>query len=138
MDSAFERANLKSALEDVKAENRGKTQTQPSQTAYILCPVEQTLWDIKVVVGLALNKAGYIGGFNTDDGVNFAKKCGYTVLKFRTRKQRKLGIRGYDVNELFSDHVVIYSDGREVKNGFKPTEKEINGKDGKKTKIPVS
>jgi len=121
-------SDVQQALERLKAGIFGSNNT-PSKTTYVLCPVDQTLWDLKPLVGILLDGIDQI--FRPEYWVTTRYQSnlvnlGFTVIKFTARHNRELGIRGYSLDELLEDHVVIRPDRTEVVNGFKPIENVTN------------
>ncbi|NIY79965.1 hypothetical protein HCZ23_10860 [Celeribacter sp. HF31] len=92
-----------------------------SQTTYVIDPDTNELWDIKIVAEVAgkIAKSPMRKGFQTHEAEDVAKNLGFPYLKFRDRKSRELGVRGFDPEELYDAHEVFYPDGtsRRFENG---------------------
>ncbi len=128
------------AIERVKTGARGPF-SDPSMTTYILCPLGNDLWDIKLVGGLiwkaeitSQNKRKY----TTDRFASPLTEAGYSVVKFNKKMRRKLGVNGCDLSELNTPHTVYHPNGSKSENGFCSIEEEFLFPDGKKRSVIVN
>lgn len=134
------RSDVQQAIEHVKNGVRGPF-ADLSMTTYILCPIGNDLWDIKLVAGLiweaeitSQNKPRY----KTNLFVRQLTDAGYKVVRFRKSMNRQLGVNGCDLSELNEPHTVYHPNGSKSENGFCSTEKEILFPDGKKRLVIVN
>lgn len=86
------------ALARVRSGEMGHHHT-PSQTNYIVDPTDNTLWDLKPVLGLTLQLIG--GGVQLGDPNRLVSNCRekgiiFDRVVFRTRRSRPLGLRAND------------------------------------------
>ena len=133
------RSEIISAIECVKSGTLGEKYVSPSQTTYILCPVDKTLWDFKIVIGLAFENTGFVPSFGTNTRERDVKSLGFVQVKFTRRvKKRCLGVRGCDLSELLDEHTVLWPAGRKESNGFAPQEVHTPNDDGSKKSVLVS
>lgn len=131
------RSDVQQAIEHVKNGVRGPF-ADPSMTTYILCPLGDDLWDIKLVGGLIWNTeitSQHKRKYTTDRFARPLIEAGYSVVKFNKKMHRNLGVNGCDLSELNEPHTVYYPNGSKSENGFCSTEKEILFPDGKKRSV---
>ena len=102
--------------------------SKASKNTYLLCPVDETLWDLKFVISTAfeLNRTQNVpSGWVTDSFQQDISALGFAQLKFlidakHPPKGRMLGIRGFDATELFAPHLVIFPNGDEAADFLSP------------------
>ncbi|WP_037952199.1 HNH endonuclease [Sulfitobacter donghicola] len=81
-----------------------------SWTTYIICPETNEPWDLKPVVGLALENAGLDPnsfGWVTTRFQPQLLRLGFSILKFAVARPRELGIRGFSPTEFTDDHSLL-------------------------------
>ena len=117
----IERRHVQDAMDWTKSLSDCPGGRGPSRNTYVLCPVEHTLWDLKIVVDRALS--GALAGTKPREWVTQTyepdlNRLGFEIVKFAENKSRKLGVRGFDRNELSDPHTVLTIDGRREENGL--------------------
>lgn len=113
------RAEIIGAIEAVK-EMKNPPLRQASKNTYILCPREETLWDLKLVIRYSLEQKNIVKYFVTTTYQSALSELGFIQVKFKAEHKRTLGIRGYDGKAVLEDHVVIFPAGDEIENGAAP------------------
>ncbi len=126
----IDRSHVQRAIEWTKSLLELPTGRAPSQNTYLLCPVERTLWDLKIVVDRVLE--GVPVGVKPREWVTQTfegdlMQLGFDILKFDDRRQRELGVLGCDLSELQSAHIVKWANGAEERNAFAaPAEPKVD------------
>lgn len=81
----------------------------PSTSTYIKCPIDHELWDLKPVICIALDQANQPANprdFNSRKYQKSLSKLGFTVVRFKKKKTRVLGLRGCELSQLLELHTV--------------------------------
>lgn len=107
------------AIEKVQSGKMSAYET-PSRSTYIF--FDNELWDLKPVVGLVLEAAG----FNIQNHPWNSRlyqpdllRLGFPIVRFNKLKARKLGVRGFKASELNEDHTLFWPpNGEERINAF--------------------
>ncbi|WP_170762421.1 HNH endonuclease [Ruegeria lacuscaerulensis] len=128
----IDRKVVQAAIEQTKhlSETDIPGERNPSQSTYVLCPVDRTLWDLKIVVQFALEtvpkprrpKLGWVTTRFEPD----LRKLGFDLVKFQKQRGRLLGVRGFDPKELDDPHLVKKADGTEYLSGLSVDDTEID------------
>ncbi|MFV1492535.1 HNH endonuclease [Phaeobacter sp. JH18-32] len=117
-----EAQHLRQALESFKAGNHHGVKYTPSTSTYILCRIDFELWDLKPVVRMALRLVGENIDPNNFTSQRFQGELstlGYHIVRFDELRQRRLGMRGFDADELIAPHrVYVPPFMAEKRNGF--------------------
>ncbi|GLO70062.1 hypothetical protein MACH17_15790 [Phaeobacter inhibens] len=106
------RRHIQQALEYFKAGDLGAVTYTPSMNTYIRCPVAFELWDLKPVVRMALRSVDMIidpNDFTSQRYQSELSSLGFDIIRFDEKRQRQLGIRGFNVDELADPHRVFWS-----------------------------
>ena len=117
------RKQIQFAINQLKCDVLSATHTTPSHTTYVRCLIDDTLWDLKPTVGLALENAVLNippRDWQTPTFRNDLLNLGFPILRFHNRDKRQLGINNYDLAELDAPHTVYWPNGQEEINGFIP------------------
>ena len=100
------------AIDQIRNGQTGKYDT-PSDTTYIKCRITKEIWDFKPVVGRAFENAlvdPHSFGWVTTSFQPQILGLGFTIMKFKAGKGRKLGLRGFDNSELNDEHEILQND----------------------------
>ncbi|WP_226552502.1 HNH endonuclease [Celeribacter naphthalenivorans] len=85
-----------------------------SKKVFVIDPRNQgQVWDLKALVRLVARLRGVEvkSGFVTDTYIGDFSKLGFKYLRFDQPRVRVLGINGFDPEEFYDAHEVIYPDG---------------------------
>lgn len=85
-----------------------------SGKVYLADPRDGRLWDLKIALRVAAEKAGIelYPGFTSDRYRSDLLKAGVGYVHFKHDKKRALGVCGNDLSELLDDHDLYIPDGR--------------------------
>ncbi|AXT34418.1 hypothetical protein D1820_05195 [Phaeobacter sp. LSS9] len=104
--------HIQQALERFKSRDLGGVTYTPSMNTYIRCPIAFELWDLKPVVRMALRFVDMIidpNDFTSQRYQSELSSFGFDIIRFDEKRQRRLGMRGFNVDELADPHRVFWS-----------------------------
>ncbi|WP_171175969.1 HNH endonuclease signature motif containing protein [Ruegeria sp. HKCCD8929] len=117
----IDRGQVQEAIDWTKSLTVIPSGRAPSQNTYVLCPIDRTLWDLKIVVDRAMSsipvgvkpREWVTQTYEPDLG-----RLGFDIIKFKKNRSRILGVRGCDPMEIDDPHEVVRAGGRIEENGL--------------------